>query len=218
MNLQTTNFIFLIFFIFSLNLNAQVQQNFSYLSESTSKDTISIIGVGDIMLGTNFPSEKYLPKNPQILLSSVKNILKNANITFGNLEGTILSGEGELKHCKNAETCYAFKTPEYYVQFLKDAGFDFLSVANNHSYDFGDFGKYNTIKTLNEYNIKFAGYFDFPYAILTKDNLKFGFCAFAPNKGTVNISNYIQAERIVSKLDSICDIGRRTIFSCYQKR
>ncbi|HGI8325511.1 TPA: CapA family protein [Neisseria meningitidis] len=33
--------------------------------------------------------------------------------------------------------CYAFRTPSAYGQYLADAGFDYLSFANNHSNDFG---------------------------------------------------------------------------------
>ena len=53
-------------------------------------DTISIIGVGDMMLGTNFPtSPNYLPPNNDCssLIAPVVDILRNADLTFGNSEG-----------------------------------------------------------------------------------------------------------------------------------
>ncbi|MGB5977086.1 MAG: hypothetical protein WBG62_06735, partial [Cyclobacteriaceae bacterium] len=46
------------------------------------KDTVTIIGVGDIMMGTNFPSEQYLPG--ENLLMPVASILQDADVTFGN--------------------------------------------------------------------------------------------------------------------------------------
>ena len=66
------------------------------------KDTISIIGVGDIMMGTNYPDNSYLPPNQgKYLLQEVNEILQDADVTFGNLEGVILYEGGDAKNCKN---------------------------------------------------------------------------------------------------------------------
>ena len=181
----------------------------SKIANVTAKgDTlISIIGVGDIMLGTNFPSSKYLPPNDgKDLLKDVSPILQDADVTFGNLEGVILTGKGTVKKCSNPKYCYAFKSPDHYLNYLKEAGFDILSIANNHIGDFGDIGRKNTVKRLKEEGLKFAGLIDYPYQIFVKDSLKFGFCAFSPNRGTVRITDIKRAKKIVSHLDSICDI------------
>lgn len=62
------------------------------------KDTIRIIGVGDIMLGTNFPNTGYLPPNDaNDLLFHIKPIIQQADIAFGNLEGVFLTGNGSVK-------------------------------------------------------------------------------------------------------------------------
>ena len=39
-----------------------------------------------------------------------------------------------------------------------------------------------------------------------KDGIKYGFCAFAPNRGTVSINEISNAVNIVANLDSLCDI------------
>ncbi len=55
---------------------------------------ISVIGVGDIIMGTNYPNTSYLPANDGgHLPEPVKDILKNADVTFGNPEG-VLPDEG----------------------------------------------------------------------------------------------------------------------------
>lgn len=170
-------------------------------------DTLSIIGVGDIMLGTNYPSASYLPPNDgKEILSPVKDILSSADITFGNLEGVLLTGNGPVKKCSNPAVCYAFKSPDHYAGYLKDAGFDVLSIANNHVGDFGDMGRKNTVKVLNEQQIYYAGLLDFPYTTFEKNGVKYGFCAFAPNTGTVSINDIENAKKIVQHLDSISDI------------
>src|SRR5271170_2152351 len=94
-------------------------------------DTISIIGVGDMMLGTNYPDKSFLPPDDGVhLLDSLKNILQNADVTFGNLEGTLLDKGGSVKSCANPAVCYAFRSPTHYIHYLKEAGFDVLSTAN----------------------------------------------------------------------------------------
>ena len=149
---------------------------------TSNNDSISIIGVGDMMLGTNYPSKSYLPINDgKDILSPVKYILENADITFGNLEGVILSEGGTVKSCSNPSVCYAFRMPNHYVNYFKDAGFDILSVANNHVGDFGEEGRENTVKLLKEVDIKFAGLLKYPFTIFEKNGVKYGFCAFAPN-------------------------------------
>ncbi|HNP17650.1 MAG TPA: CapA family protein [Fulvivirga sp.] len=171
------------------------------------KDTISIIGVGDIMMGTNFPDNSYLPPSNGITLwSEVKDTLKDADVTFGNLEGVILNEGGEAKHCNNPKLCYIFRSPERLMSNLVDAGFDVMSTANNHAGDFGNTGRKNTMKVLDSLNIEHAGQLNKPYATFMVDGMKYGFAAFAPNSGTVSINDYENAKKIVQHLDSISDI------------
>ena len=48
--------------------------------------TIDVVAVGDMMIGTNYPSEKYLPnKGGSEIFNEVKHILKEADLAFGNL-------------------------------------------------------------------------------------------------------------------------------------
>ena len=68
-----------------------------FLNAQTSK-SYKFIGVGDMMLGTNYPSEKYLPPKSFKLLKNVEDILKSADVTFGNLEGSILDSGGDVKN------------------------------------------------------------------------------------------------------------------------
>ena len=167
---------------------------------------ISVIGVGDVMLGSNYPSIAKLPPNDgKDLLREVKDLLKEADVTFGNLEGSFLDSGGTTKPCKSG--CYFFRMPERYVAHLLEAGFDVMSIANNHLGDFGDEGRKNTVKTLQEAGIAYAGLENIcETAVFEIDSIKYGFCAFAPNKGTVRITNIEYAKKLVAGLDSICDI------------
>ncbi|MFI5211382.1 MAG: CapA family protein [Ignavibacteria bacterium] len=167
----------------------------------------SIIMVGDVMMGTNYPSEYSLPPNDgEDILEGPSEFLQIADVTIGNLEGTLLDKGGTPKECLNPENCAAFRMPEHYAEYLKNSGFDIMSVANNHSGDMGDIGRKSTVKTLERYEIKYAGYVTCPVTIFLKDGVKFGFTAFAPNTGTQNINDLSSARKTIKDLKGKCDI------------
>ena len=170
--------------------------------------TYNIIGVGDMMLGTNYPSKSYLPPNGgKDLLADVDHILMGADVTFGNLEGTLLTKGGTAKRCSNPNACYAFRSPDEYAAHFSRAGFDVLSLANNHSGDFGPSGRANTKRLLDEQGIYYAGLAGTDeYVVFERNGVKYGLCAFAPNRGTCDIRNISRAKEIVKKAAEKADI------------
>lgn len=181
------------------------------ISDSTSTpDTgagITVVAVGDIMLGTNYPVESYLPprNNCYPLLAELKPNLQDASVTFGNLEGVFSGNSGTAKECKDTTTCYIFRMPESYLDCILDAGIDLLSMANNHVNDFGYEGRINTSRHLAQSGIGFAGLVSKPYTIIERDGYKIGFAAFAPHTGTADMKDYNGAKKIVSMLNDSCD-------------
>jgi poly-gamma-glutamate capsule biosynthesis protein CapA/YwtB (metallophosphatase superfamily) len=173
---------------------------------TASKDTVTIIGVGDIMMGTNYPEDKLPPNDGAHLLKGVEHILRNADVTFGNLEGTLLDSGGVPKKCNDPKVCYAFRTPVRYVSNLVNAGFDMMSLANNHAGDMGDLGRKSSMKTLIEANILHAGQLSNKTTIFVKDNIKYGLAAFSPNSNCVPLNDLEGAKYIVKQLDSLVDI------------
>ena len=177
------------------------------IDKHNKKTEFTIIGVGDIMLGSNYPFEYLLPKNDANILQNTQNILKNADITVGNLEGTLFDNDGTPKSCNNSNLCYAFRMPSKYGKYLKEAGFDYLSIANNHSNDFGEIGIKETIKNLDNLGIKYSGIKDIAEStILEKDGKKFGFISFSPNSATLKLNDYNYAKKLISELKSKVDI------------
>ena len=156
-------------------------------------DTLRIVAVGDIMMGSGFPAP-VLPKDDgKGSFKAVLPLLRNADLTFGNLEGVFLD-EGTSYKCKNSKACYAFRMPQRYVAHLHDAGFDVVSVANNHSGDFNEKGRTQTAKTLSDAGIQFAGFQSHPYTLYVKNGVKYGVCAFAPNEGTASLHDWATAK------------------------
>jgi poly-gamma-glutamate capsule biosynthesis protein CapA/YwtB (metallophosphatase superfamily) len=176
---------------------------------SAAKDTLSFVAVGDIMMGLNYPSNNPAlpPQDGKLTFESVREILQNADITVGNLEGVLLDSGGTPKQCSDPKVCYVFRMPESYVNLLVNAGFDLMSVANNHSGDFGDAGRKGSIKALKQAGLGFAGFEGTAETyILEKDGIRYGFVAFAPNNGTVRIHDTEKAKRLISELRKKSDI------------
>ena len=168
---------------------------------------LSITGVGDIMLGSNYPSNSLLPSNNSNILKDVEADLETSDITFGNLEGTLFDSGGTPKNCANPSVCYVFRTPSLFGKYLVDAGFDVMSIANNHNGDFGSVGREKTKENLDSLGIKYAGLANTDESIIfEKDGIKYGFAAFAPNNGTVSINDIEHAKEIVKKLKENSDI------------
>ena len=172
------------------------------------KKSFTIIGVGDIMMGSNYPGVESLPPNDgKELFDGVKDILADAEITCGNLEGTFLDKGGTPKKCRDSSgNCHSFRMPTRYAEYLSDAGFDFMNLANNHSGDMGAEGRESTYEALKKNEIEFGGTVDYPTAVLESNGVKYGFTGFAPNAGTLSILNTDKAQEIVKNLKKECDI------------
>ena len=183
--------------------------------EAGSADGVSLVAVGDIMMGTDFPQNFLNPAlQPGVAADAVLDpallaLLRGADVTFGNFEGTLFDGTGGHKRCGNPANCYVFRSPEFYADILADAGFTVVSLANNHSGDFLAAGREATRQALERIGIAYAGH-DEPgadTATLVLDNgVRVGVAAFAPNPGTLPINDEARAARIVSALAADHDI------------
>ena len=179
----------------------------SVRKKKDAKDTISIVAVGDIMLGSAYPGKSGLP--PDDAAGSFKNVKEflKGDIIFGNLEGCFLNN-GKSTKCRDTigNSCFAFRMPERYAGIYKEAGFNVLSVANNHVGDFGLKGRNRTARILDSLGINYAGLQTHPFSFFEKDSVKYAFCAFAPNENTVSINKLDSARALISALKAQADI------------
>ncbi len=188
--------------------SAKKTQNISVATAKTEDSLVSMVGTGDILLGTSYPDKNSLPPNNDcnFELADVLNDLKNADVTFGNLEGGFADNLPITKTCNNPAVCYTFRMPEKYVFCLKDAGYDLLSMANNHIFDMGQAGVDNTIKVIEAAGLKAAGTLKNKTVIFESRGLKFGFCAFAPDNSLCDMRNIEKAAELVKQLSAETDI------------
>ncbi|MCX6156748.1 MAG: CapA family protein [Ignavibacteriae bacterium] len=188
------------------NLKETVETILTDSVKSEDNDIITVIGVGDIMMGTTYPSSDLPPNDGRDIFNGVKNILEDADLTMGNLEGPFLNSGGTPKECLTPDRCYSFRVPERYGEYLKDAGFDYMSLANNHGFDMGIKGREATYRVLDDNEIGYSGTTDQPTTIIEVKGLKIGIAGFAPNRGTMNINNKELVEKTIKELKSECDL------------
>lgn len=172
---------------------------------STVATELTIIAVGDIMLGTDYPRNRLPADDGKQLLADVQDTLQNADITFGNLEGVLLDGGNPAKTCNNPDLCYLFRTPTHYVDNLVTAGFDVMSLANNHARDFGESGRTVTMETLTAAGIHHSGRVG-DIASWEVKGMQCAMIAFTANPGSYSILDVDTAVAEVKQLAETHDI------------
>ena len=167
--------------------------------------TFSVAAVGDMMLGTDYP-ENHLPDDDGVsFLAAVTPILTAADITFGNLEGVLIDGGTPRKTCKNPNACFLFRTPAHYATFYVAAGFDVMSLANNHARDFGEEGRSESMQNLDAAGIKHSGR-EGDFATLSVKGLDIAVIAFAVTLNSNLLLDYDIAEETVRKFAASHDV------------
>lgn len=141
---------------------------------------ISFVAVGDNLIHQNI--YEYALENTEgnfdFLFSNVKKDIEEADIAIINQE-TILVDEEELYG-----DYPAFGTPVSMAESLKSAGFDVVTVANNHAYDKGMKGIDTTCSALKNQKLHPVGIQPSdekeykPYELLWKNGLSFAFLSY----------------------------------------
>ena len=176
------------------------------LSARKSKSgTLNLAFVGDIMPGTTFPENRLPEKGGTTLFKDVKSILTAADVAAGNMEGA-LADEGETTK-KGGKFSYSFRVPTRYGKLIADAGFDFMSMANNHAFDFGLDGVKSTEATLHANGIAYSGIGGrTESAVVERNGIRYGFCAFGHNSYTLKHTDLENVKRIITDLKEKVDI------------
>lgn len=117
--------------------------------------TATMAVVGDIMVHDYQYNEAYDPNTDTYdfmhNFQEVKPFLTGYDVAIGNLELTFGGTE------KPYSSFPCFNTPDSFLDAVKDAGFDLLTTANNHSMDTGQAGLIRTLDKLDEYDIAHVG-------------------------------------------------------------
>ncbi|MBL6936481.1 MAG: CapA family protein [Alphaproteobacteria bacterium] len=170
-----------------------------------------IVGAGDVMMGSITqglnPALKPGVDVATLVGADLAGIFRHADVAFVNLEGPLYEGgQGTGKNCAQ---CFAFHGPTFYAGILKSFGIDVVSLANNHSGDYGEAGRDSTMAALRANGIAYGG-LDRDDArtgeMILPNGRKVGFIAFAPNSGTLNINDLSRAAQLVRDLKKTNDL------------
>jgi poly-gamma-glutamate synthesis protein (capsule biosynthesis protein) len=111
---------------------------------------ITIAAVGDLMLGRTI-GDRLLAEGPAVPFEHVSGTLAAATVAVANLEGPIAATGTP------ASKGYTFLAPPEAIASLVFAGVDAVSLANNHSLDYGPEALAETIRLLDAAGIAHAG-------------------------------------------------------------
>lgn len=122
--------------------------------EPEQKDIIkktTMLFAGDVMLSRSVGDKMGRALDWRWPFLKIADMTSSADLFFGNLEGPISDGGIDMK------SKYSFRADPRVVEGLKYAGFDVLSVANNHMGDWGVEAFDDTLEILDKNNIDFVG-------------------------------------------------------------
>lgn len=116
---------------------------------------IVIGAVGDIMVHGPQLRAQYNPDMDEYNFTNnfkyIKPYLQEADLVIGNLETTFAGKE------KGYSSYPMFNSPDTLADSLKEAGFDIISTANNHTIDSGSEGMIRTIEVLEDRGLEVIG-------------------------------------------------------------
>jgi len=139
-----------------LNSQAQGEKEFSdFVSEKKklpyTSGEVFLVAVGDISYSRGVERIARKQNNINYPFLNIQDYLKSADLVFGNLETPITQGP-EIPDFE-----MIFRSNPGTEQALKQAGFSILSLANNHTPNFGEKGLKDTFNFLKNEGIKYVG-------------------------------------------------------------
>lgn len=165
--------------------------------------TIRIRAVGDIVPGTNYPNN-HLHPNPRELFAAVQPFLEGGDVLFGNFESTMTRSNAAAKDVRRPNV-FAFRNPPEYAQLLAQMGFDVLSVANNHAYDFGAQGFADTVANIEAAGMAAVGVKG-KVAYTEVKGLRIGWIGFSTSPNQNSILALGSAASLVKEAEANADI------------
>ncbi len=164
--------------------------------------SVTIGWVGDTMLGR---SGALPPDEGRGLLTEVGRITVDPAVMIGNLEGTLSVGGASKCGGASGGNCHAFQVPPSHAGALHAAGFDVMSLANNHALDFGEDGREQTIAALDERKIDHTG-LPGQVTVVERDGVKTAVLGFAPYPWASSLTDLEAAATLVREAGEQADV------------
>ncbi|WML31591.1 CapA family protein [Neobacillus sp. OS1-32] len=117
---------------------------------AVSNEPIKLSFAGDVMFDWSV-KQTVRQKGPDYPFVNIKPELASSDVNVVNLETSITTGGNKQ------DKQYTFRSDPQALSGLKNAGFQLVSLANNHSLDFGQSGFADTIANLKKYRLDYVG-------------------------------------------------------------
>lgn len=127
--------------IYAKSLNAHLKKHFP---------EISIVAVGDLMLGS-WVKPILQEQGAFYPFEETSQYFKSSDLTIANLEAPFTDNGVPF------EKQFNFKVPPKYARGLLDAGIEVVTLANNHTMDYGETGLISTLRTLDSLGVHRCG-------------------------------------------------------------
>jgi poly-gamma-glutamate synthesis protein (capsule biosynthesis protein) len=112
--------------------------------------SLTIAFVGDLMFARDIV-DLMEARGIEYPFERVRGLLGGTDLLVGNFEGTFTSRGAPI------EKKYAFRAPPALAASLAAAGFDAVTLGNNHAYDFGAVGLGDTLEALHSAGVQWVG-------------------------------------------------------------
>lgn len=165
-----------------------VEEEFTY-DEDQFFD-ISLTFAGDVLIAENRDGNRGGGFNGYASNETAEYFLKNTtkyflsdDMTIVNLENVL--SDNPLPTCAKTEPAYWFKSKTANTEILTSSGVDIVSIANNHTRDYGEKGFSDTVAALENAGIEYGH--DNKTVYFEKNGYKIALiCCYTYNYGKVN--------------------------------
>lgn len=168
------------------------------LQVTSENETVTLLFGGDVMLGRTVTIHSLdTKKDPIYPFTFIKDTLLAADISLVNLETPILTS------CPRRPTGMIFCAPTEMLRGLTESGIDIVTLANNHTKNYGEAGLTQTKQLLEEEGIKVTG-----VGTLTeieKAQTRFGFIGFDKDQQSNPVLTS-EEKKLVTDANAMVDI------------
>ena len=127
------------------------------------KERVLLAFGGDVMMGRRYAKpyfdnpilihDETIATDTKAIVQYMAPYIKKADFAAVNLESQIADKTPTLRAPKSV----TFFSPPETISALKDAGVDYVTLGNNHTYDYLDSGLKSTLEALNYYQMPYSG-------------------------------------------------------------
>ncbi|XP_058954450.2 capsule biosynthesis protein CapA-like [Pocillopora verrucosa] len=178
-----------------------LMSTFGVLNEA-AKDTLSLVFAGDINFSdpVRFDVKRHLYSYNDTL-KRVAQYIREADIAFGNLESPFVPKQALSGRVLVGKRIF-LEAEKKSAPALSFAGFDVMTLANNHLNDFGELPVDYTVNALKEIGIKTVGVTYGPYnsrqvpLIMEKKSIRIGILAYCITQSSSRYKNCSEVRKM----------------------